>query len=352
MKFFATLILCASALLGETISAKYEISFGVFGAVGSANTRLVREGDRYEIVMDAVAQGVAGSLSGQRRESFRSKGRIVAGLLMPDLYVHEVSRKKGKTTKNERKIYAFDYARKMIKFQKLKGTGGELQLVSDEILPYFATNDLLSLFFNFSKIPHSGDKFFVRAASAKSADGRIDIERPRGSAAANIASELGVAPPSDADTNSGAAASASSSGADTKTGTTDANFKGRGAGAKLNERDADKRAASKKAATASAKLDESTAGKQTAASVSERGEDASINERENAGSDKQAEISGGNGAGADKQAAAIYVVFINQPIFSSSRGELHLSLNERGYADRAVLKDVLLFGDIRARLVE
>ena len=185
MKFFAILILCASALFGETISAKYEISFGVFGAVGSANTRLVRQGDRYEIVMDAVAQGVAGSLSGQRRESFRSKGRVVAGLLMPDLYVHEVSRKKGKTTKNERKTYAFDYARKTIKFQKFKGAGGELQLVSDEILPYFATNDLLSLFFNFSKIPHSGDKFFVRAAGAKSADGRIDIERPRGSAAAD-----------------------------------------------------------------------------------------------------------------------------------------------------------------------
>ena len=269
MKFFAILILCASAVFGETISAKYEISFGVFGAVGSANTRLVRQGDRYEIVMDAVAQGVAGSLSGQRRESFRSKGRIVAGLLMPDLYVHEVSRKKGKTTKNERKTYAFDYARKMIKFQKLKGTGGELQLVSDEILPYFATNDLLSLFFNFSKIPHSGDKFFVRAAGAKSADGRIDIERPRGSAAANIASELGIASPSKADANSSAEASA-----------------------KPSEH------------------------------------------------------------GADKQAAAIYVVFINQPIFSSSRGELHLSLNERGYADRAVLKDVLLFGDIRARLVE
>ena len=269
MKFFAILILCASALFSETISAKYEISFGVFGAVGSANTRLVRQGDRYEIVMDAVAQGVAGSLSGQRRESFRSKGRVVAGLLMPDLYVHEVSRKKGKTTKNERKTYAFDYARKTIKFQKFKGTGGELQLVSDEILPYFATNDLLSLFFNFSKIPHSGDKFFVRAAGAKSADGRIDIERPRGSVAANIASELGVAPPSDADTNSSAAASA-----------------------KPGEH------------------------------------------------------------GADKQAAAIYVVFINQPIFSSSRGELHLGLNERGYADRAVLKDVLLFGDIRARLVE
>ena len=269
MKFFTLLILCASALFGEMISAKYEISFGVFGAVGSANTRLVREGDRYEIVMDAVAQGVAGSLSGQRRESFRSKGRVVAGLLMPDLYVHEVSRKKGKTSKNERKTYAFDYARKTIKFQKFKGAGGELQLVSDEILPYFATNDLLSLFFNFSKIPHSGDKFFVRAAGAKSADGRIDIQIPRGSAAANIASELGVAPPSKADANSSAEASAKP---------------------------------------------------------------------------------GGNSA--DKQAATIYVVFINQPIFSSSRGELHLSLNERGYADRAVLKDVLLFGDIRARLAE
>ena len=67
MKFFAILILCASALFSETISAKYEISFGVFGAVGSANTRLVRQGDRYEIVMDAVA--------GRRGQPKRAKAR-------------------------------------------------------------------------------------------------------------------------------------------------------------------------------------------------------------------------------------------------------------------------------------
>ena len=74
MKFFAILILCASALFGETISAKYEISFGVFGAVGSANTRLVRQSDRYEIVMDAVAQGVAGSQADKGARASAQRG--------------------------------------------------------------------------------------------------------------------------------------------------------------------------------------------------------------------------------------------------------------------------------------
>jgi hypothetical protein len=47
----------------------------------------------------------------------------------------------------------------------------------------------------------------------------------------------------------------------------------------------------------------------------------------------------------------ILKVFINQKIFSSARGELLISLDKDGYCDKAVLKDVLMFGDIRAKLI-
>lgn len=47
-----------------------------------------------------------------------------------------------------------------------------------------------------------------------------------------------------------------------------------------------------------------------------------------------------------------FIVFINQKIFASKKGELHLSLDKSGICDKAVLKDVIFFGDIRGNLVE
>lgn len=44
-------------------------------------------------------------------------------------------------------------------------------------------------------------------------------------------------------------------------------------------------------------------------------------------------------------------VFINQKIFSSPKGELYISLDKNGLCDEALLKDVLLFGDIKAKSI-
>ncbi len=46
-----------------------------------------------------------------------------------------------------------------------------------------------------------------------------------------------------------------------------------------------------------------------------------------------------------------FAISINQPIFSSENGELFVKLDENGIAKEAILKDVLFFGDIRAKLV-
>lgn len=49
---------------------------------------------------------------------------------------------------------------------------------------------------------------------------------------------------------------------------------------------------------------------------------------------------------------AKFIAYINQKIFSSKRGELMISLNDHGFCNKAILKDVLLFGDIAGEMIE
>ena len=45
-------------------------------------------------------------------------------------------------------------------------------------------------------------------------------------------------------------------------------------------------------------------------------------------------------------------VILSDKIFSSKKGELYLALDESGICEKAVLKDVIFFGDIRGTLIE
>lgn len=47
-----------------------------------------------------------------------------------------------------------------------------------------------------------------------------------------------------------------------------------------------------------------------------------------------------------------FIAFINQKIFGSQRGELFLSINKDGFCTKAILKDVILFGDIVGEMIE
>ena len=53
-----------------------------------------------------------------------------------------------------------------------------------------------------------------------------------------------------------------------------------------------------------------------------------------------------------KKKGHFLIVFVNQKIFASKRGELYLDINDDGVCTKAVLKDVVLFGDIRGELVD
>ncbi len=45
-------------------------------------------------------------------------------------------------------------------------------------------------------------------------------------------------------------------------------------------------------------------------------------------------------------------VILSDKIFASKKGELYLGLDDKGLCEKAVLKDVILFGDIRGELIE
>ena len=229
----------------ESVSVKYAVKFGIFGEIGVANATLVKDEAKktYEIALEAKTTGLTNSISGNRREYFHSKGKIVAGMLLPDIYTHEVNRNKKGKERISRKIFTFDHANSAVNLKRENGYKGEKMDISNEKLGYYATNDLLSLFFNFSKLQHASNKYYTTAVGAKNENGRIDIIIPQDKQKTAVQNELG------------------------------------------SEFDP-------------------------------------------------------------------YIVFINQKIFSSARGELYLSLNERGYANKAILKNVLLFGDIRAELLE
>jgi hypothetical protein len=177
------IFLLATSLFASNISAKYKVSFGIFGELGIANTSLhVDEENRYKIVVHALTTGLANFLSGEREEWHISVGRVDKnGVLVPNYYektVRRYSSSDGETVlKKDIRKYIFNHDKKELKVQKtvLKGKKREFEEKDGD---YYAPNDLLSLFFNFKKMLPSlevktASKFY--AVGANKTDGRIDV---------------------------------------------------------------------------------------------------------------------------------------------------------------------------------
>ncbi len=224
----------------KTIKATYKVSFGIFGSIGKATALFEVKDKRYHISVSAKATGLAKVLSGGRVESYESKGRVVDGILVPDIY-------RGVTKTNSKrseKIYYFLHKQKRVDLLKIREKDGK-ESKSEESLKYYADNDILTLFFNIREFLndfHFRGKKVLYAVGANKKDGRVDIIAPSGERLKKLKSDLG------------------------------------------------------------------------------------------------------------KKRGNFLIVFINQKIFASKRGELFLDINDEGIVTKAVLKDVILFGDIRGVL--
>jgi len=172
-----------TSVFATDITAKYKVSFGIFGEIGIAKTTLHIEKQKYEITVHAKTTGLANFLSGEREEWYESSGKVDAKeILIPAFYqktVQRYSSSDGKTVlKKDIKKYIFSHEKKELYIEHTK-IKGKIKTFEKKDGDYYAPNDLLSLFFNFKKmLPSlevtSDSKFY--AVGANKTDGRIDVK--------------------------------------------------------------------------------------------------------------------------------------------------------------------------------
>ncbi len=191
------LSLFTPAWLGAaTLSGHYDITFSVFGKIGEADVSMTQEGERYHIHIDGRLTGLAADLANNRREAHDSYGRIVDGVFLPERYV----KVRSTDTRNDTLVYTFDHhAKSVLKSRTKEYTRTESRFdiskmgmveiprkvkhTSEAPLPYYAANDLLSLFFNvrhyLKEIPE-GEQSVRHSVGAANSEGKILITNPSG----------------------------------------------------------------------------------------------------------------------------------------------------------------------------
>ena len=176
------LVILTTSLFSTDISAKYKVSFGIFGQIGIAKTNLHVESNEYKITIHAKTTGMANLLSGEREEWYVSSGKVDDGILIPDFYqktVQRYSSHEGETVlKKDIKKYIFSHDTKQLHVEQTKQEGKQVTHEKKDG-DYYAPNDLLSLFFNFKKMLPSLEvktESTFYAVGANKTDGRIEVK--------------------------------------------------------------------------------------------------------------------------------------------------------------------------------
>ncbi len=175
--FFSAPLFATSRVL----HVRYDISYAIFGVIGQSDARLVIDPDtrNYRIEINASARGIAKVMSNGRVESYESIGVVKEGLLVPQLFVTRT--RKGKRYEEVHR-YRFDHHNKKV-FHEEKIRYNNKTKVRKEVLPYYARDDIQTLFFNLKKYVESGvcseKRCTLKAVGANDKDGRVDIEPAR-----------------------------------------------------------------------------------------------------------------------------------------------------------------------------
>lgn len=160
----------------KSMSADYEVSYGILGTIGTAHCELFVDKGTYKIDVKVKSKGLAKLLGSNRQESYKSTGLIKDGVLIPQVFAK--SRKWGE--KEDNKKYLFDHTKTKVKVMHTKSVDNKEEARVEE-LPYYAKNDILTLFFNLDKITKDSNLsqwLRLSAVGAKKSDGAIDIKEP------------------------------------------------------------------------------------------------------------------------------------------------------------------------------
>ncbi len=110
MKIFLLTFLLASSFFAKDFSTRYDVNVDMFGKVGYADITLKENGDTYEAKLIANTVDIAATLLGNRVETFTSKGKIIDGKYIPDIFI----KTKTSTRKSRQQTYHFDHDKQEI----------------------------------------------------------------------------------------------------------------------------------------------------------------------------------------------------------------------------------------------
>ena len=184
-------ILFTFSLMGTTLQSRYKITFGLFGTLGYATTTLNKIDETYYIRMEVKSVGLAKVLSGNRKEIYESRGKVVKGILVPELY------KKTKSNNRYTKIkkFTFDHNNSQVLLEKNSyNVSTKKSENSKETYKFYAKNDILTLYFNILELIKTSDstQMVFHAIGGKKENGRIDIQKLQGEQKEKIEKLLGV----------------------------------------------------------------------------------------------------------------------------------------------------------------
>jgi len=176
MKVVMLFVLVCS-LWGKSIEAEYRVDYGFFGKVGEAKAFFEENATSYHILTEGRTTGFAKVLSGGIVERYESRGKVVGGKLLPLEFI------KSRTKRHKRSVkrFKFDYDKRIVTITKRIYKRGKLVATTHDTLPYFASEDLLTLFFNMQKrLKNAKGTLHFKAVGGDRKSGAVDILIPKG----------------------------------------------------------------------------------------------------------------------------------------------------------------------------
>jgi len=123
---------------------KYRVRSPLMGLLGTITIDKEEGNGRYRIEAEARTEGIAATLTGKRREFYRSEGAVRNGKLLSRRFHLE------RKMKSKRQIddYRIDPVRRQVVKRKIRWKDGRLDKNSSKPLKYFSEMDLAALYVN------------------------------------------------------------------------------------------------------------------------------------------------------------------------------------------------------------
>ena len=175
---FISFIYLFPVVNAKNIEADYSAEFGIVGEVARAHATLTSNRKVYALDANVLSVGaIAKTVTNNLKERHISKGHIVNGLLVTDMY--QMIKSFGHYTSTT--IYRVNHKKRKLTRQYKKWEYDKLIKDRTVILDYYSKDDMMTLFLNLPK--HIKDKYThkeyqFKAVGADRKNGRVDITIP------------------------------------------------------------------------------------------------------------------------------------------------------------------------------